>query len=77
MVSVWKNFHNKMAQDSPPIKHHVLDDKSSSEFKYALKQGEITFKIVQPYRHRLNIAEQKLFSIWISMMRPSLLSTRV
>ena len=59
-VFTWKKCHDRLTKNGKTVKHYILDNECSENFKDALKKDGVTYQLVPSYQHRRNAAERAI-----------------
>jgi hypothetical protein len=57
-VRVYQSLIDRLKEHGIHPKHHVLDNKCSTDFKAAIKLNHMTYQLVSPHDYRHNIAKK-------------------
>ena len=60
MIKTYQALINRLKRTGFQPKHHVLDDKASTELKQTIKDNGMTYQLVPPDDHRRNINERSI-----------------
>jgi hypothetical protein len=63
MIRAYQHLVDRLKTARIQPKHHILDNKCSTDFKAAIAKNHMTYQLVPPNNHRRNIAE-KAFQIF-------------
>ena len=60
IIVAWQKCHARLTNHGHEIKHYILDNKCSRQFRDALDAAGITYELVPPHQHRCNAAERAI-----------------
>jgi hypothetical protein len=60
MIKVYQALLDRLQTAGVVQKRHILDNKCSEEFKATIRKNKMTFQLVPPHDHRINIAEKAI-----------------
>ena len=60
MIRAYQHLVVRLKTAGIQPKHHILDNKCSTDFKAAIAKNRMTYQLVPPNDHRRNIAEKAI-----------------
>jgi hypothetical protein len=60
MIRAYQALLDRLQTAGVMPKRHILDNKCSEEFKATIRKNKMTFQLVPPHDHRMNIAEKAI-----------------
>ena len=58
ITTAWESNHKKILKVAAALKHHILDNEFSEEFKRSLEKYDVIYEKIPPNIHRHNSAER-------------------